>query len=164
MIQRTSTISFGQTSVKDIKAKVQQAQDKKEAIIDGTVGAGGAVALTNGSKAVKAIKGVTTGNKTVKAVKGVAKESITKTSKFKMYTMRFQKSFKTILEAGKTVKGLGWAAKAAEKIAFGRVGRVLGGFAAIGVCAKDFQNMVTASAKIFDGKFPVLESFGLNNK
>lgn len=148
MIQRINTVSFGNSPIREIKSEVQKAKQTKDELIEGTIGAGGAVAVANGNKAIKAVAGMSQ----------KASNSVVQVSR---NTTKFQQYFLGVLKSAEAVKGLGWVAKVAKSPAARGFGKVFGGFAAVGLCATDFANMVNTGSRIYDGeKFPTLSSFG----
>lgn len=148
MIQGIRAVSFGSSPAREIKTEIKKAQITKDELIDGTIGAGGAAVVANGNKAMKAIAGVS--QKSANTVANVSKN----TQKFQQY---FLGVFKTI----EGVKGLSWLAKAAKSPVTKGVGKVFGGFAAVGLCATDFANIVNVGSRMYDGeRFPTLSSFG----
>jgi len=156
MIQRIHTVSFGASPVGDVKSKIKEAQEKKDEIIDGTLGAGGAVVAANVAK----------GRTAMKAFSGVSQKASKIVSQVPKNTNKFQKFFLDLFEAKlfkalKNVKCLGWIGKLAKSHAVVGFGKVFGAFAAVGLCATNLSNMINTSSKIFDGeKFPILDTFG----
>ena len=144
MIQRINTVSFGNSPVGEIKNGVRKAQATRDEILEGAIGTGGAVAVANGHKVLRAVSGVT--QKTTTSIGQVSKN----TSKFEQY-------FLEIFKSAKAIKGFGWIAKAAEMPAVRGFGKVFGGFAAVSFCVKDLSIMFNT----FGGNnFPTLSNFG----
>lgn len=140
MIQKINTVSFGNSPMKEIK----KVQEKRDHLIEGALGTGGAVAVANGTKIYRTVAGVT--QKTASTAAQVSKN----TSKFKNF---FAKAFK----AAETMTGFGWVAKIAKNPVVKGTWGILGGFAAVGICATDISNMVNTFGS---DKFPTLGKFG----
>jgi hypothetical protein len=124
--------------------ELKKVQDKRDEMIEGALGTGGAVAVANGTKIYRTVAGVT--QKTTSTVSQVSKN-----------TKGFQNFFAKAFKSAETLTGFGWVAKFAKTPVVKGAWSVLGGFAAVGICATDISNMVNT----FGGdKFPTLGKFG----
>lgn len=137
MVQGIKTISFGQSPAREVKALAGEAKEKRQELIDATIGVGGATAIA-------------TGTKVVRTVNSTATKSGRIISKVSSNAQKFKAAFMGMFEQAKNTKFLKPIAKLAEnKLARGIAG-VFGGASAVVVCITDFSNMINVSSNLVE--------------
>ena len=141
MIQSIRTISFGDSSLaSEVRETVDKAEKTKERIVEGTVGATTAAAITNGTKIFRGVNGAT------KVAGETAKN-----------TWKYGKIFTNLLTSMEKVKFLRPLAKFANWGPVKGISLFLGAFTAVGAAAANLANMINVNAQVVKtGQLPSL--------
>ncbi|HNW26725.1 MAG TPA: hypothetical protein PLG15_00260 [Candidatus Gastranaerophilaceae bacterium] len=140
-INKVQSITFG-------NKKASKDSFSGDEIAQGAVGGGSAAIIANGKKLTKILpkKAAQKADTVLNGAEVVLKKS----NAFSRLSNRFSVTFKGAIESLGNYKLLKPVAKVAKSKIVGRVGALVGGFAAVGALAVNLATTVNVSGKLFD--------------